>query len=359
MATKKPPTPTADPYDTAARHQLYLSRVSGEVAARVAARVNEIVPITIDYVMGLGVDISEASTEEVLALVELARDTQMGAMLEGLRELTHTLAPLANYESTFAVASLEAQSEGFAVQALQAGEAYTEALAAPMRSTGKLMADFWQEWQTKQVNAINEIVTKGHAQGLTNQQLVQALRGTRANKFEDGILPTTTRNAEAIVETSVQEVANRARDLVYYNNADLVVAVEVVATLDSHTTQQCRSLDKQRFPIGEAPRFPLHWRCRTTTRPVLAPEFEALRAGGKRSSEKGPVSNTLSYYAWLKTQPENFQDDAIGPTRAKLLRDGGLTAEEFARLNLGNRFEPLTLKEMQAKQPHAFERAGI
>lgn len=359
MAEQKPPRPTADPYDTATRHQVYLSRVSAEVSARVAAQVNEVVPITIDYIMGMGVDLSEASAEEVLAMVEAARDSQMAAMMAGLKELTHTLAPLAKYESTFSADMLALQSEGYEVQALQAGEAYAEALRAPMRSTGKLMEEFWKEWQTKQVNAINEAVTKGHAQGLTNQQLVQALRGTRANKFEDGILPTTTRNAEAIVETSVQEVANRARDLTYANNADLVVAVEVVATLDSHTTQQCRSLDKQQFPVDKAPRFPIHWRCRTTTRPVLAPEFEALRAGGKRSSEKGPVSNSLSYYGWLKTQPATFQDDAIGPVRGKLLREGGLSAEEFARLNLGNRFEPLTLEEMRKKQPAAFERAGL
>lgn len=359
MAEQKPPRPTADPYDTATRHQVYLSRVSSEVAARVAAQVNEIVPITIEYVMGLGVDLSEATTEEVLAMVELARDSQMAAMAAGLKELTHTLAPLAKYESTFSVDLLAAQSEGFEVQALEAGEAYAEAMKAPMRSTGKLMEDFWQEWTEKQVNSINEAVTKAHAQGRTNQQLVQALRGTRAKNFEDGILPTTTRNAEAIVETSVQEVANRARDLVYANNADLVVAVEVVATLDGHTTQQCRSLDKQQFPRDKAPRFPIHWRCRTTTRPVLAPEFEALRAGGKRSSVKGPVDNKESYYTWLKKQPDTFQNDAIGPVRAKLLRDGGLSAEEFARLNLGNRFEPLTLEEMRQKQPAAFERAGL
>jgi SPP1 gp7 family putative phage head morphogenesis protein len=334
-------------------------RVSSEVSARVAARVNEIVPITIDYVQGLGIDLSEATPEEVLHLVSVARDTQMSTMLSGLGELTRTLAPLADSESSFAAYALEIQSEGFEVQALKAGEAYAEALARPMSSTGKLLEPWWKEWSEKQITQINNTITRGHAQGWTNQQLVQALRGTRAGEFKDGILATTTRNAEAIVETSIQEVAGRARDLTWARNSDLVIAVEVIATLDSKTTPQCRSLDRQRFTLEEAPRFPLHIRCRTTTRPVLAPEFEALREGGKRASEVGPVSNKLSYYDWLKQQPSEFQDDAIGPNRGKLLRDGGLTSAEFARLNLNNRFEPMTLEEMKRKAPTVFARAGL
>jgi len=89
------------------------------------------------------------------------------------------------------------------------------------------------------------------------------------------------------------------------------------------------------------------------------PKYDFLDEGATRSSASGYVDGDLTYYEWLKTQPEAFQDSAIGPTRGKLLRDGGLTAEEFARLNLGRNFEPLTLEEMRKLEPTAFQRAGI
>jgi hypothetical protein len=49
----------------------------------------------------------------------------------------------------------------------------------------------------------------------------------------------------------------------------------------------------------------------------------------------------------------------IGPTRGKLLRDGGLSARRFAELQLGKTFEPLNLKEMRKLDPLAFRRAGL
>jgi hypothetical protein len=81
--------------------------------------------------------------------------------------------------------------------------------------------------------------------------------------------------------------------------------------------------------------------------------------GTKRSAQFGPVDSKLTYYGWLKTQPESFQDDVLGPMRGKLLRDGGLSAEKFASLNLDKNFEPLSLDEMRRREPLAFERAGL
>jgi hypothetical protein len=73
----------------------------------------------------------------------------------------------------------------------------------------------------------------------------------------------------------------------------------------------------------------------------------------------GPIDGGTNYYQWLKTQPSAFQDAALGKTRARLFRDGGLTAERFAALQLDRRFEPLTLDELRALDPLAFIKAGI
>ncbi|RYE69683.1 MAG: phage head morphogenesis protein, partial [Oxalobacteraceae bacterium] len=97
---------------------------------------------------------------------------------------------------------------------------------------------------------------------------------------------------------------------------------------------------------------------------VAITRFSALLSkGGTRASvgDGGAqqVRADLSYYEWLVLQPAAFQDKAIGPVRAKLLRDGGLSVQRFSDLQLGRNFAPLTLQQMKALEPIAFERANI
>lgn len=99
--------------------------------------------------------------------------------------------------------------------------------------------------------------------------------------------------------------------------------------------------------------------CRSTTVPEISDEFDFLDEGATRASKDGPVDAKTTYYEWLKTQPESFQVQALGADRAKLFRDGGLSSERFAALNLNRRFDPLSLAEMQRLEPLAFERAGV
>ena len=113
------------------------------------------------------------------------------------------------------------------------------------------------------------------------------------------------------------------------------------------------------FALGKGPQPPVHVNCRSAAIPLLSDEFAFLTEGEKRSSMDGPVDASTTYYEWLKQQPAAFQDAAIGPSRGKLLRNGGLTADQFARLQLDRNFQPLTLEEMRLLDPLAFERAGL
>jgi SPP1 gp7 family putative phage head morphogenesis protein len=99
--------------------------------------------------------------------------------------------------------------------------------------------------------------------------------------------------------------------------------------------------------------------CRSTTIPVLNEKFDFLSKGRTRSAEDGPVSAKTSYYDWLKRQDKKTQVDVLGPTRAKLFREGGLSAERFRALQFDKNFEPLTLDEMAKMEPAAFKKAGL
>jgi len=78
-----------------------------------------------------------------------------------------------------------------------------------------------------------------------------------------------------------------------------------------------------------------------------------------RPAEGGPVRANTSYYAWLKRQPRGFQEEVLGKTRAMLFREGGLSAQQFADLNLDRKFKPRTLDEMRRLRPVVFDRAGV
>jgi hypothetical protein len=152
-------------------------------------------------------------------------------------------------------------------------------------------------------------------------------------------------------------------DDIYKANEDIIKATQWLATLDKRTCLSCASLDGKQFPPGSAPRPPLHIGCRCVLIPVLLDEYAYLDAGSTRASKGAEggqqVAGDLSYYEWLKQQPADFQDEAIGPVRGKLLRDGGLPAEKFASLNVDKNYAPLTLESMKEIDPIAFKKAGI
>lgn len=105
--------------------------------------------------------------------------------------------------------------------------------------------------------------------------------------------------------------------------------------------------------------------CRSSTVAAIDDRFAFLEKDGTRfardpeTGRVGSVDADTSYYSWLKKQPADVQDSIIGPTRGQLLRNGGLSAQRFAELQLGKNFMPLTLDEMRRLEPVAFSRAGI
>ena len=230
--------------------------------------------------------------------------------------------------------------------------------------TGKpLLQPFIRDWTETSINRVNGLVQQGFAQGRTTNQISLQIRGTKQQKFKNGELAKINRDNLAIVRTSVQHVASVARTEVMRENSDLVKGYQWVSTLDSRTTAQCRALDGQDFKFGKGPLPPIHVNCRSTTVAVLDERFDFLDEGAKRpavgAEDIGQVSADMTYYQWLKTQSAAFQNSVIGPTRGKLLRNGGLSADEFADLSLDKNFKPLTLAKMQELRPEVFEKANV
>ncbi|MCL1623826.1 phage head morphogenesis protein [Moraxella sp. Tifton1] len=198
------------------------------------------------------------------------------------------------------------------------------------------------------------VIRLAHSEGLTNDKLVQLIRGSRANRYQDGILRTTTRNAHAIARTGTAIVASEAKQAFINDNKDIIKGIKVIATLDSRTSPICRHLDHQFMPIAKAKYPPYHFNCRSSFEII----YDGYIAPKQRTSEHGVVENQ-TYYEWLKKQTPDYQDEVLGKTRGKLFRDGGMSAEKFKSLQLDKNFTPLTLEQMRQIEPLGFDKAKI
>lgn len=236
----------------------------------------------------------------------------------------------------------------------------------------KSKPDAYQKAFAAQMNDAMKAIQTGLVRGEAIGELVRRVKGTPTSP---GLMKNVTRETTAFVRTSVHQVAQEARMMMYRANADLLKGYQVSATLDARTTPLCQALDGCTYdlnfkPIGETTRPypvsggpPFHWQCRSTLIPILktyeelkdAPEsafshkskIKALGAipEGVRASMGGPVPAIMNYGQWLKTQPLSVQKEVLGPTRLKLWQEGKLTLSDLVHQN----GRPLTIEQLEAK----------
>lgn len=347
--------------EIATRHQVYLERLKTGEVNKFEPFLRRMDKSIRDRLAGNELtDFARGRLEKLLTSVERDLDIIHG---DFRAQLELDLFDLADYEAAFEARSLDQVVESFETVVPAENQVRAAVMSQPLSvrgpDGGKLLQPFLEGWSRGEVQRVTGAIRQGFFEGQTNAEIVRTIRGTRANNYRDGLLAVTQRHASTVVRTAVQHTASQARQETWKRNKDIAKGVRWVATLDARTSQQCRSLDGILFPLDKGPRPPIHLNCRSTTILELNDKFSALKKGKTRASVDGQVDADLSYYEWLKRQSPEFQDTAIGPVRGKLLRDGGLTAERFAELNIGRNFEPLTLAEMRALEPLAFEKAGI
>jgi SPP1 gp7 family putative phage head morphogenesis protein len=266
------------------------------------------------------------------------------------KELSGQLDLFAVEESAWQARALESAAS---VKVGKPASAQITGLANKKPFAGFILDDWMTSLSAANQKNLTQVIQRGIVQGQTTQQITQAIRGTRAMNYKDGVMEVTRRQAEAITRSAVQHVANEARNQVFLENADLLDGVQFVATLDSRTTEICASLDGKVFKIGTAhPQPPMHVNCRSALIPLVK---GAPRGVGTRASASGQVSAKTTYGDWLKRQPVAVQNDVLGVTKGKLFREGGLEIDRF----VGTDLKPLTLDELRVKESAAFRKADI
>lgn len=292
------------------------------------------------------------------ALLKKVREINAEAYADMLRELEANLRAFISYEADYRRRLLAAIAKA------EVMEASPERIKAALRDEpfqGRLLREWAQTLGQATAQRLRDTVAIGFAEGKTTAEIVRAVRGTRAGKYQDGILQIDRRHAEAVVRTSVQHFANYAAQETYRQNRDIVKALRWVSTLDSRTTPHlCVPRDGLLFTltgkgIGHDVPFlggpPIHWNCRSAVVPITALDSPV----GQRAAAGGPVPKKTTYADWIKAQPAAVQRSVLGATRARLMREGKLDLSRF----YDNRGRWLTLDELRDSDEATFKRLGL
>lgn len=348
-------------FDAILRHQTMLERLKSGVFEELNKELDKLAADTREAILSLDIgkvsDLSKAELRQVAADLETIAGTRASAIADQLfgEQLPAISAAEAQFEERLLGKYFDLEIKKMA----SSGAAFAYARNLPSSFSGSLIGPELKRWAAREALEFGNIVRQGWTNGATIPELRNRILGTARFKRADGELIAVRRRAESLARTAIQHCSSASRQAVWENNPALVVGYRWVSTLDSRTTTQCQSLDGRVFKVGEGPTPPIHYGCRSTTVPELPEDLAFLREGATRSSLRGYVPQKTTYYEWLKDQPSAFQDAAIGPKRAALLRDGGLSLDRFSELQLGKSFQPLSLQEMRALEPQAFERAGV
>lgn len=273
------------------------------------------------------------------------------------QELRDDLKGLARYEVDFQARLL---ASTMPVDFVQPTASMLDAIVTSRPFDGRLLRDWVMHLRDGKRSLLRQAIQRGMIQGETQDQIVRRVRGTKALNYRDGVLNIARTSVERLVRTSVNHVANAAREKLYEENAAVVSKVQWVATLDTRTCTRCAAMDGKTFVMGKGPRPPLHLNCRCATVPVTKswkamgidlPEVDT----GTRASMNGQVSATDTFGTWLRKQSAAVQDEALGATRGALFRRGKLAIEKFTDVR-GN---ALTLNELRAREAAAFKLAGL
>lgn len=345
------------------RHAIYINRFAGGLANQFNPYLDQLKKSIREQLLSSNITSFEDARLRA-AIAEITR-IQKEIYAEYQTVLYEQLKLFTDHESDFELQSLNSVIESDVdLSKPAANQLWSAAVSNPLifpdSNDTVLLRPFVKGWSDNQIRKVSNIINTGFATGKTTNQIAKEVTD------KNGILDKQTRAANKLmVRTATVHVSAQARMATLEDNDDIVKGYVWKSVLDDRTTAQCRSLDGEEFRWSDSfkPQPPYHVGCRSTTVPLLDERYnldEGLATRASKGAEGGKQVNAdTTYYSFLKRQPKAFQDDVLGPTRGRLLRNGGLNAEEFAKLTVDDKFRPLTLDEMRKRNPLVFENAGL
>lgn len=367
------PTANEQILDADIAHQIDLHKYSNNVVRRIAAILNRTdMDLFVQLQFALdGMTPENFSVDRLESLLQSVRMINATAYRQLGDELALEMRDLTDYEAGYQLQLFRSVLPvQIVLDSISVDATYAAAMSRPFQ--GRLLKEWSQSIEAGRMARIRDTVRMSYLEGMTTGDIVRRVRGTRARKYEDGIIEIDRRHAESVVRTAVSHTAGTARDQFYERNSDIIKALSWTSTLDSRTSEICRARDGKQYhpkthePIGH--KFPWlggpgrgHWCCRSASVPVLKSYKEMTGVDveefspSTRASLDGAVPADQTYAQWLKKQSAARQDEVLGVTRGALFRKGGLELDRF----YNDKGTYLTLPQLREKDAAAFAKAGV
>lgn len=360
--------------DEAIRHATELQKYGNSVLAKIMAVLNRSDARLAAELAALLSEMSPSgfSMDRLEALLSSIRAMNTQAYNQAERELTEELKQFVAYEVAYQQQMLTSfLPVGVSVASVNVAQVYAAAMARPFQ--GSLLRQVWSDLDAAKMKRVRQVIAQGFVEGKTTDQIIREMRGAKAKGYADGFIQKDRRDVAAVVRTALSHTAGSVHDAVYERNSDVIKALKWSATLDLRTSPMCRIRDgklytpdshkpiNHKIPWGGGPGR-LHWCCRSASVPVLKsnkelgidlPDLEL--SDRTRASMDGQIPADTTFSDWIKRQSASRQDEVLGLTRGKLLRDGGLSLDDMYT----DKGTYLTLEQLRQRDAKAFERAGV
>lgn len=181
-------------------------------------------------------------------------------------------------------------------------------ISKPWAADGKTFSDRVWQLKTTMVNELHQQMTRTIIQGKAPDEAIKSMTKYLQNKTKNAKY-----NAGRLVMTEQAFISSAAQKDAF-NDLD-VEEFEIVATLDSHTSDICREMDGKHFPMKDfqpgvtAP--PFHVWCRSTTVPYFDDEWgrSGERAARGEDGKTYYVPADMTYPEWEKAMVDGQTDD--------------------------------------------------
>ena len=215
----------------------------------------------------------------------------------------------------------------------------------------KYVNAYHEQWSSKIDNAVRAgMLPGGSIASITKDIMAQMeVQGRKA-----------LASAKTMARTGTSFYSNQATKAFVDVNDEVLRGYRFLATLDSRTSKQCRSLDQTTYAkdADNIPRLPLHPNERSTLIYDVDPRFkyddsEATRAEAFINPKTGKrkvdfVSSQQTYYESLKDQSDAVQNSILGKTLADAFRELD-NPELFAKSLIDSTYKPYTMEQLRDK----------
>ncbi len=364
--------------DALSQHSAYLYRASSQAVNDLTAQLNKLSERQLGRLAEI---LNELSDTERTALKSLnfSSKARSSKNIEEIKTILNewfkaidsdlfeqfdkSALQLAVYEATYS-ATLVAS----AAAVVNAEKIYKAVKKTPFAG-GQLVDYLFADIAASLRKKVEYVIRDGISSGQTNQQIVQRIKGRKANDYKDGLLESSRSSIERQVRTARSHISNAAYIDTY--KALGYEYVKVVATLDGRTCKYCASIDGDVYQVDDParPRFPVHPNNRTTyvpcdkdgeiagQRPFVMDERKVKDIPkDERKHLIGQLDANTSFKEFFEQSDEFFQRTWLGKSKYELYKKGEYSIDKFA--------DPLnkrgyTLAELKALDEKTFEVVGL